>query len=65
MTRTPTLRPIVRLAVVLAVALAMTGTAIAITPGARHHDTVSAASRLRRDRRPVPQPLRSLGEGAR
>ena len=48
MIRTLALRPFARLAIVAALALALTGIAVALAPGAHNHDTVSAASRAER-----------------
>lgn len=48
MTRTLALRPFARLALVLGLALALSGLAIALAPGAHEHDSVSAASRTNR-----------------
>lgn len=48
MIRTLALRPIARLALVAALALALTGVAIAFAPSAHDHDTVSASSRTSR-----------------
>lgn len=43
------LRPMTRLALVAALALALTGIAVALAPSTHNHDTVSAASRADRD----------------
>jgi hypothetical protein len=48
MTRTLTLRPVARLALVAALALALTGLAVALAPAAHNHDAASAASRQSR-----------------
>jgi len=48
MIRTLALRPVARLALVAALALALTGVAIALAPSAHNHDTVSASSRVSR-----------------
>lgn len=48
MIRTLALRPLSRLALVAALALALTGMAIALAPSRHNHDTVSAASRTDR-----------------
>ena len=48
MIRTLALRPVARLALVAALALALTGVAVALAPSAHNHDTVSAASRTSR-----------------
>ena len=48
MTRIRVFQPITRLAMILAIALAISGIAIALTPGTQHHDAVSAASRANR-----------------
>lgn len=48
MIRTLALRPMTRLALVAALALALTGVAIALAPSAHHHDAVSASSRTSR-----------------
>lgn len=48
MIRTLALRPVARIAIVAALALALTGVAIALAPSAHNHDTVSAASRTSR-----------------
>ena len=49
MMRTLALRPVTRLALVAALALALTGVTIALAPNAHNHDTVLAASRPDRD----------------
>lgn len=48
MIRTLALRPVARIAIVVALALALTGVAVALAPSAPHHDTVSAASKTSR-----------------
>ena len=48
MIRTLTLRPVARLTLVAALALALTGLAFALAPGAHNHDTVAASSRTSR-----------------
>ncbi|HEX7172103.1 MAG TPA: hypothetical protein VF365_05780 [Candidatus Limnocylindria bacterium] len=48
MTRIRAFQPITRLGLILAFALAMSGIAIALAPGAQHHDAVNAASRASR-----------------
>ena len=48
MIRTLALRPVGRLALVAALALALTGAAIVVAPGGHDHDTVSASSRTSR-----------------
>jgi hypothetical protein len=60
MTRTLALRPLARLALVAALALALTGLAFALAPGAHNHDTVSAASRT--DRSAFHDAMRQLWE---
>jgi len=48
MIRTLALRPVARLALVAALALALTGLAVALAPSAHNHDSVAAASRTSR-----------------
>jgi hypothetical protein len=60
MIRTLALRPMTRLALVAALALALTGLAIALAPSAHDHDTVSAASRA--DRSNFHDAMRQLWE---
>jgi hypothetical protein len=60
MTRTLALRPAARLALVAALALALTGLAVALAPAAHNHDTASAASRA--DRSAFHDAMRSLWE---
>jgi hypothetical protein len=60
MIRTLALRPVARLALVAALALALTGLAIALAPSAHHHDTASAASRA--DRSTFHDAMRQLWE---
>ncbi len=48
MTRAIAPRPMARIALIAALALALTGIATVLAPGAQHHDTVSAASRADR-----------------
>ncbi len=48
MARIRTLQPVTRLVMILAIALAMSGIAIALAPGAQQHDAVHAASRANR-----------------
>jgi hypothetical protein len=48
MTRIRTFQPATRLVMILAIALAMSGIAIALAPGTKHDDAVSAASRISR-----------------
>lgn len=60
MIRTIALRPFARLALVAALALALTGLAVALAPSTRHHDTVSAASRA--DRSNFHDAMRQLWE---
>jgi len=48
MTRIRAFQPITRLVMILAIALAMSGIAIALAPGAQHHDAVNASSRTSR-----------------
>ena len=48
MTRIRALQPVTRLAIILAIALAMSGIAIAMAPGTPQHDAVHAASRTSR-----------------
>ena len=50
MIRTLAFRPVARLAIMAALALALTGLAVALAPNAQNHDTVSAASRVDRSR---------------
>ena len=60
MIRTLALRPLSRLALVAALALALTGMAIALAPSQHNHDTVSAASRT--DRAAFHDAMRFLWE---
>ena len=60
MIRTLALRPITRLALVAALALALTGLGIVLAPSAHDHDTVSAASRT--DRAAFHDAMRGLWE---
>ncbi len=48
MTRIRAVQPLTRVLMILAIALAMSGIAIALAPGAQHHDAVSASSRIGR-----------------
>src|SRR5688500_7065823 len=48
MIRTLAIRPVARMALVAALALALTGVALALAPSAHEHDTVSASSRTSR-----------------
>ena len=45
MTRIRAFQPVTRIVMILAIALAMSGIAIALAPGAQQHDAVTAASR--------------------
>jgi hypothetical protein len=60
MIRTLALRPVARLAIVAALALALTGLAVALAPSGHNHDTVSAASRA--DRTAFHDDMRQLWE---
>ena len=60
MFRTLALRPVARLALVAALALAMTGLAVAVAPAAHDHNSVLAASRA--DRNAFHDAMRSLWE---
>jgi hypothetical protein len=60
MIRILALRPVARLALVAALALALTGLAVALAPGAHSHNTVSAASRA--DRSAFHDAMRQLWE---
>ena len=60
MVRTLALRPMTRLALVAAVALALSGMAVALAPSTHNHETVSAASRA--DRSTFHDAMRSLWE---
>ena len=48
MPRSLALRPVTRIALVVALSLMLTGLAVALAPGAHNHDTAAAASRLDR-----------------
>ena len=48
MTRIRAVQPVTRLLLILAIALAMSGIAIALAPTASHHDAVNGASRISR-----------------
>jgi hypothetical protein len=48
MTRTLALRPVARIAIVAALALALTGVSVALLPTAHQHDTAAGASRANR-----------------
>jgi hypothetical protein len=60
MIRTLALRPVARVALVAAFALALTGLAIALAPSAHNHDAASAASRA--DRSTFHDAMRQLWE---
>jgi hypothetical protein len=60
MIRTLALRPFARLALVAALALALTGLAVALAPSTRHHDMAAAASRA--DRSSFHDAMRVLWE---
>ena len=60
MVRTLVRRPMTRLALVAALALALSGMAVALAPGTHNHETVSAASRA--DRSAFRDAMRSLWE---
>jgi hypothetical protein len=60
MVRTLAVRPVTRLALVAAIALALSGMAAALAPSTHNHETVSAASRA--DRSAFHDAMRSLWE---
>ena len=60
MVRTLALRPMTRLALVAALALALSGMAVTLSPSTHNHETVSAASRA--DRSAFHDAMRSLWE---
>lgn len=60
MTRPVARRPMTRLALVAALALALTGIAVALAPSTQNHDAVSAASRA--DRVSFHDAMRQLWE---